>query len=516
MQLRVQNVQALQTLNSETKTLQRKLQQQLRELLTLTTQEGELFSSVKDKDNDSDPSNHGTSSNSSGNHVSPFRASLLSLLADFIDGSCNELRAELQTTSSVEGTASALKTALLDYNEKNKPTYGLKRSVSLESNWSWPGEEVEGNEATDDAVSDIGGVSLHSLSLYGGELGGPGIAVLAGSGATAAASLSQKDKDNKDKEHTMSPSKRSSILTPETVGLGPNTSLPTYHLPSKARKVVRSVLVIALHKHLGWMADLRGEKAKVVPVVKTEKMTEKSKTFEQNTHDASIGQGIGATKVPTGGNQEEEHSDIDIDLNEKTDIDEDERVDDDMKSCEDKGSSEEDTSEPVSPGVEQGDGVGETKEGESDTPVGVEELPGFDAKTAVDFDKPDGSSVTGEIGDEAEEEEEVDEEVTAGVRIALLPDFRSRALWLSALLDTEGVRMMVTSELRARLGEIIETNLVAAAGLAADSCSKDSIVSESILVAATVAVAGSVADKFCSKVSRGVGAAGAASLEMSQ
>jgi hypothetical protein len=99
----VQNVQTLQSLNGETKALQRKLQQQLKELMLLTLADGEFFASNAAVTAPLPPAPPSSSSSSGGGvgvaPLPPFRASLLSLLADFIDSSCNELRADLQDMS---------------------------------------------------------------------------------------------------------------------------------------------------------------------------------------------------------------------------------------------------------------------------------------------------------------------------------------------------------------------------------------------------------------------------------
>ena len=93
----MQNVQTLQSLNGETKHLQRKLQHQLKELMLLTLSENEIYPTNNGTDR-----SHSVSPTLSANGtisppvLPPFRVSLLSLLADFIDSSCNELRAELQ------------------------------------------------------------------------------------------------------------------------------------------------------------------------------------------------------------------------------------------------------------------------------------------------------------------------------------------------------------------------------------------------------------------------------------
>jgi hypothetical protein len=105
----VQNVQTLQSLNGETKALQRKLQQQLKELMLLTLADGEFFASnaatplPPAPPSSSSSSGGGSGSGSSAVPLPPFRASLLSLLADFIDSSCNELRADLQDIGAGSG-----------------------------------------------------------------------------------------------------------------------------------------------------------------------------------------------------------------------------------------------------------------------------------------------------------------------------------------------------------------------------------------------------------------------------
>jgi hypothetical protein len=89
-----------------------------------------------------------------------------------------------------------------------------------------------------------------------------------------------------------------------------------------------------------------------------------------------------------------------------------------------------------------------------------------------------------DAGDEGED--------VAGVRLALLPDFRSRALWLSALVDPEGVCALVTSELQGKLREILEASPAAPAKGSDDA-----------------AAAQTAAARFCLRVTRGVRAAAA-------
>jgi len=85
VQLRVQNVQALQTLNVEARALQRTLQQQLKELMINTTQDGEVFSTNANGDTATSnastsamPSNSGKGGSGAATApLPPFRASLL-------------------------------------------------------------------------------------------------------------------------------------------------------------------------------------------------------------------------------------------------------------------------------------------------------------------------------------------------------------------------------------------------------------------------------------------------------
>ena len=59
--------------------------------------------------------------------------------------------------------------------------------------------------------------------------------------------------------------------------------------------------------------------------------------------------------------------------------------------------------------------------------------------------------------EERYEEVKQDFSVPGGVRLALLPDFRSKILWLAALVDVDGVVVIVREELHSRLKEIIDT-----------------------------------------------------------
>jgi hypothetical protein len=85
VQLRVQHVQALQTLNRDARSLQRQLQGQLMQLLD---------KSILDMvDTETESLKIGVKSSA----PSTLRSSLLSLLADFLDSSCNALRSEFRS-----------------------------------------------------------------------------------------------------------------------------------------------------------------------------------------------------------------------------------------------------------------------------------------------------------------------------------------------------------------------------------------------------------------------------------
>lgn len=114
VQLRVQHVQALQSLNSETKSLQQQLQRQLREMVVSSMETDSVAAEIraqreKDRrqiekqklqDELEAKAKSGetiTSATEKGAQLSapPLKLSLLSLLAEFIDSSCNLLREEI-------------------------------------------------------------------------------------------------------------------------------------------------------------------------------------------------------------------------------------------------------------------------------------------------------------------------------------------------------------------------------------------------------------------------------------
>ena len=102
LQLRVQHIQALQSLNSEARTMQKQLQQQLKEMVD---------QAVRDEVNQSTqtpPAARQTKEVSVQSEgvckpaALPLQASLLSLLADFVDASCNGFREDLEACAAQE------------------------------------------------------------------------------------------------------------------------------------------------------------------------------------------------------------------------------------------------------------------------------------------------------------------------------------------------------------------------------------------------------------------------------
>ena len=82
----------------------------------------------------------------------------------------------------------------------------------------------------------------------------------------------------------------------------------------------------------------------------------------------------------------------------------------------------------------------------------------------------------------------------------MLPDFRSRALWLSALVDPEGVCALVSSELHSKLREILEASHAAPSDDGGSGGGDDTLTAQA------------TAQRFCLRITRGVRAA-AASLD---
>ena len=105
LQLRVQHIQALQSLNSEARTMQKQLQQQLKEMVDQAVRD-EVNQSTQApppqaeawQTKESSVQSEGVSKPA----ALPLQASLLSLLADFVDASCNGFREDLEACAAQE------------------------------------------------------------------------------------------------------------------------------------------------------------------------------------------------------------------------------------------------------------------------------------------------------------------------------------------------------------------------------------------------------------------------------
>ena len=95
--------------------------------------------------------------------------------------------------------------------------------------------------------------------------------------------------------------------------------------------------------------------------------------------------------------------------------------------------------------------------------------------------------------------------VSSGVRLALLPDFRSKILWLAALVDVEGVIVIVKEELHGRLKEIVEAAYAQSDAMSGPSLSSPSLPSPTPSSSST----DGSCDSFCSLVIRGIKSAAA-------
>jgi hypothetical protein len=97
--------------------------------------------------------------------------------------------------------------------------------------------------------------------------------------------------------------------------------------------------------------------------------------------------------------------------------------------------------------------------------------------------------------------------VSSGVRLALLPDFRSKILWLAALVDVEGVIVIVKEELHGRLKDIVEAAYVQSEAICGP-LPTPSLSSPSSSSSSSSSTDGSC-DSFCSLVIRGIKSAAA-------
>jgi hypothetical protein len=120
----------------------------------------------------------------------------------------------------------------------------------------------------------------------------------------------------------------------------------------------------------------------------------------------------------------------------------------------------------------------------------------------------DGNNPAGDRQRSSEDIEAEAEAEASGVKLALLPDFRSKTLWLCAIIDTEGVQSIVTHELRDRLTEIVESSL-SSAGISATS-SKEVVSGDDSRSRSMHILEQNVVNWFCKEVEVGVKAAAAA------
>jgi len=213
---------------------------------------------------------------------------------------------------------------------------------------------------------------------------------------------------------------------------------------------------VCIAKHLGWMRDLRGEKNLTLPQAissvmdPTPAVSAASSSQKKNT-SSSAGS-----------------HDIDEECYMEKDTHGEKGNEDDKGGVEDiQAETSQERSSNSTNNREETDGDADTAKTE---------------KTRIEADQ---------------KEEEEDEDPASGVRLALLPDFRSRTLWLSALIDAEGVSVMVQEELHVRLHEIVQMAYVDCSGNSSDRHRDLSSLTH-------------VVDKFCGQIVRGVRSAAAA------
>lgn len=94
VQLKVQHVQALQTMNSEVLTLQQQILQELKSIPFVTSVESLFTNEVNDKILAANVKIKKNSKNNGGKALD-YRSSVLSLVAEFLDGACTSLRNDL-------------------------------------------------------------------------------------------------------------------------------------------------------------------------------------------------------------------------------------------------------------------------------------------------------------------------------------------------------------------------------------------------------------------------------------
>ena len=326
----------------------------------------------------------------SGVVLPPFRVSLLSLLADFIDSSCNELRADLQDLVNTGDNT-------LNNNSSDTDSDGSYELIS----------------------------SISSLQID------EEVVIVAADSASASVRVGTSER-----------SKRISS---------------------------------GIEMHLGWMRDLRGEKppsaVRLRPTPtdagsETDATEEVQAKVEKEKEEDVEGDGV-TVEVEV----EFESESVAVDVTVQVEVD----IEVTVEKNHDEGI--EDEEEEVSPSI----------------PVSTPEM-----KTEENKSKKEEEEVPSQPQSE-------DPFVSGGVRLALLPDFRSKILWLAALVDVEGVIMIVREELHVRLKEIIDASSSSSPTPSDSSSSSSFLPIESQRVSFSLGLC----DSFCSLIVSGVRSAAA-------
>ena len=273
-----------------------------------------------------------------------------------------------------------------------------------------------------------------------------------------------------------------------------------------------SRITASIETHLGWMRDLRGEKppTRYSTPIPTEPTVPTGSTGSSDTDPLD-----GPLKAGSEGSVQEDGEADEIDESSPRQGDdsvqpedagqgrreeeavEGERAEDVRSSS--PSSSQYDTSIPVVP-LDQEPELVEVEEENKENKGEEEEVDAANTEKEIKDEK--GSSP-----EERYEEVKQDLSVPGGVRLALLPDFRSKILWLAALVDVDGVVVIVREELHSRLKEIIDTaSSLSCSAMKVSSCS---FLSPPLPSPPSSPSAEGFCDSFCSLVVRGIRSAAA-------
>ena len=286
-----------------------------------------------------------------------------------------------------------------------------------------------------------------------------------------------------------------------------------------------SRITASIETHLGWMRDLRGEKPPTrystpVPTGPTGSTVPSDTDPLDSPLKTEVGGPVkddsGADGIDESNESRSPQSDDSV-LPEDKDEERGRREEETEEGRGEEGQGEKapslSTSPSPSPSSSQHNGsvsgVSIAHEPESSKEEGEKE---------VEKEEVEASNVESEMKDEKKDEkqnrnenrfEDVKQDFTVpgGVRLALLPDFRSKILWLAALVDVDGVVVIVREELHSRLKEIIDT----ASCLSKGSFLTPPLLSPSPIPSLTSSSpsAEGFCDSFCSLVVRGIRSAAA-------